>query len=184
MTLLATSLNPLKGFRTQATGLVNALGGIKAGVEGIHATSFGGFKGQMEQLRDGLLPLNDIDKGAGALLNALSKVNEIVTDVNSLDAVGTGFDSFAESMRKFGAALEPVASLETKTGSLLAELRRLPDAVDGLNNINMEQFSTTLGGLAKTLGVLGTIKGGDFKDVSNGIHRLVDAIILYEEKNW
>jgi len=184
ITLLAEALDPLRGFTTQATGLINALSKVSEGVDTVKGTSFGGFHKQMEKLASGLEQLNVIDTKVGATIESLAKIKQIVDDVNKLNVSvkgRSGFDHFKDSILSLTQAFLPLNDIKSTLGSVLRELRRFVATSNSLRGVDMKEFTGSLLGIQRALSSLSNLTVGDFDIIAKSLRVLVKAFVLAGE---
>lgn len=88
---LSTALQPLQGFKTQASGLLSSLRHFTIMAEDFNEfTRFDKFASQIKLLSKSLEPLSGFSTKLGATLNALSQVSTINEQLNSVDFKGFG----------------------------------------------------------------------------------------------
>ena len=129
MKQLSTSLRPLQGFKTQASGLLNSLRHFKTTAEEINEfTDFGRFAFQIKTLANSLTPLSGFNTKLGATLNAL---HELPTISDTLDTVD--FESFGNNIKQLTNSLTPLTTIQTRLGNTLNQLSRFEQVVQQLD---------------------------------------------------
>ena len=129
MKQLSTSLRPLQGFKTQASGLLNSLRHFKSTAEEINEfTGFDRFASQIKILANSLTPLSGFNTKLGATLNALHEL-PVISD--TLDTVN--FESFANDIKQLTNSLTPLTTIQTGLGSTLNQLSRFEQVVQQLD---------------------------------------------------
>lgn len=129
VTALQTALQPLQGFKTQASNLLNALRGFPETARELNEfTNFDTFKTQLGHLKDALEQLNGVNGKLGATIDALTRVNQAA---NSLKAIN--FDTFAGQTEKLKDALGKLSEVHTTLGSTLNGLSRVGTVADELS---------------------------------------------------
>lgn len=181
---LAESIEPLRGFTTQATGLINALGKVQDGVKGVKGTNFTKFPEQMEKLAGGLAKLNVVEAEVGAVIDALSKIKLIVKDVNSLNVPIKGksaFDYLAVSIQNLTNAMMPLNNIKSTLGAVLRELRRFVATANSLKAMDMADFGRSIIQIENALTGLSQLQVGDFDRIARAMRMLVKSFQMLGE---
>ncbi len=130
-TLLSKSLQPLQGFKTQASGLLTSLHGFSETAESFNSfTGFDRLAAQIQTLANALAPLNSVSGKLGATLNALSQITQISNGLG-----GTNFGVLSTQITNLTNALAPLGNLQSKLGSTLNQLSRLKTVAGELNGV-------------------------------------------------
>jgi len=181
---LAEAIEPLRGFTTQATGLVNALGKIQDGVSSVKGTNFTKFPEQMEKLAGGLAKLNIVQAEVGAVIDALSKIKTIVKDVNSLNVQVKGksaFDYLAVSIQNLTTAMMPLNNIKSTLGAVLRELRRFVATANSLKAMDMGAFGQSIIQIQAALTGLSQVQVGEFDRIAKALRTLVNSFKMLGE---
>ena len=129
MKQLSTSLRPLQGFKTQASGLLNSLRHFKRTAEEINEfTGFDRFASQIKTLANSLTPLSGFNTKLGATLNALHELPVISDTLDTVD-----FESFGNNIKQLTNSLTPLTTIQTGLGSTLNQLSRFEQVVQQLD---------------------------------------------------
>lgn len=129
MKQLSTSLRPLQGFKTQASGLLNSLRHFKRTAEEINEfTGFDRFASQIKTLANSLTPLSGFNTKLGATLNALLELPVISDTLDTVD-----FESFGNNIKQLTNSLTPLTTIQTRLGSTLNQLSRFEQVAQQLD---------------------------------------------------
>lgn len=192
---LSTALQPLQGFKTQSTGLINSLRGFKDTAEEFNEfTDFETFSSQIKRLATSLEPLNNISGKLGATLRALEQLPVISQQLQT-----TNFTEFAENIQILTNSLVPLSTVQSKLGSTLNQLSRfsqiaqqlgatmvddkvaanvkaLVAALKPLTEMGKSQLGSFLNQLKKLPEVMQSLSEMNMDDFSAQIQKATDAI--------
>lgn len=192
---LSTALQPLQGFKTQATGLINSLRGFKDTAEEFNEfTDFGAFSSQVRRLATSLEPLNNISGKLGATLRALEQLPMIGQQLQT-----TNFTEFATNIQTLTNSLVPLSTVQSKLGSTLNQLSRfsqisqqlgitmvdtnvatniknLVEALRPLSEMGKSQLGSFLNQLKKLPEIMQSLSDMDMDAFAAQIKRVTDAI--------
>ena len=192
---LSTALQPLQGFKTQATGLINSLRGFKDTAEEFNEfTDFGAFSSQVRRLATSLEPLNNISGKLGATLRALEQLPMIGQQLQT-----TNFTEFATNIQTLTNSLVPLSTVQSKLGSTLNQLSRfsqisqqlgitmvdtnvatniknLVEALRPLSEMGKSQLGSFLNQLKKLPEIMQSLTEIDMDAFAVQIQRVTDAI--------
>lgn len=157
MQKLATALQPLQGFKSQAGGLIGALKGFdQVANELIGFSRFDQFAEQIKHFATSLEPLKTL--GQVDLRSILSPLKELPAVMEALTSVD--LDAFASKIAQVTAALSPLSvALEHVT----SRMKTIPSVV---NKVNTSFVLLARGGLMRTIGKL-TIFGFGLRRIVN-----------------
>lgn len=162
MKSLATALEPLRGFRTQAGSVIVALTSLDEAVETVDDTSLDDFKGNIKELRKALIQLNAVKPTIGSTMQALGQLTEIVSDLDALSVPSgdgtSGFDSFKDNIGKLAEAFGQLNTVKSSVGSTLSQLDRFYDTTVRLNKADITTFTGVVKGVVKALNPLAKLQ--------------------------
>ncbi len=173
MKLLSTSLQPLQGFKTQASGLLSALRHFKTMAEDFNNfTRFDKFASQIKLLANSLEPLSNFSTKLGATLNALTQLPTISEQLKSMD-----FKSFGENIKTLVEGLSPLGDVKSRLGAALNQLSRFGQVIQQLDMVfkNMDVASKILT-LVKVLEPLNTLGKSQLGSILNQLKKLPDIM--------
>ncbi|MEG1619606.1 MAG: hypothetical protein RR335_08610, partial [Eubacterium sp.] len=160
---LATALQPLSGFKTQATGLIGSLQSVKGAFNelgSINTKEFEAFGNQIATLTDKMKPLNVVAGKLGATLKALNSVGDVANTLQSLNEAVSGggetssetrFDKFAQDIERLSQALLPLNGIKSSIGSLINTLTRFTQVGNALESVDFGKFSRSIQQLTSAL---------------------------------
>ncbi len=157
MRKLATALQPLQGFKSQAGGLIDALKGFdQVANDLIGFSRFDQFAEQIKHFVTSLEPLKTL--GQVNLRSILSPLKELPAVMEALTSVD--LDAFAGKIAQVTAALSPLSvALEHVT----SRMKTIPSVV---NKVNTSFVLFARGGLMRTIGKL-TIFGYSLRRIAS-----------------
>lgn len=178
---LAKALQPLSGFKTQASGLIVALSGVGNAIDSLNKiddSEFIDFGKQIETLTEKMKPLNEISGRLGATLRALSSLSGVADTLRTFDeslsdsgkngSIDTRFDAFAKDIERLKQALVPLGDVKSRVGSLINTLSRFTQVSNALESTNFTSFSRNIQLLASSLKPL--------NDISSTAGRTINAL--------
>lgn len=178
---LATALQPLSGFKTQASGLIHALESTKSAfdsLDSIKSDDFTVFGQQIDTLTAKMKPLNEISGRLGATLKALNSVSDVANTLKSLndsvigaDSAATGetrFAVFAKDIERLSKSLAPLTEIKSSVGSLLNTLTRINQASSSLDSVDFTKFAKSIQVLTNALKPL--------SGVTNKVNTTINAL--------
>ena len=192
---LSTALQPLQGFKTQASGLLSSLRHFTIMAEDFNEfTRFDKFASQIKLLSKSLEPLSGFSTKLGATLNALSQVSTINEQLNSVD-----FKGFGEKITTLTQSLSPLSTIQSKLGATLNQLSRfgqvtqqldmvlkevdvsgnilrLVKALEPLTILGKSPLGSILNQLKKLPEIMNQLASIDMDVFANQINRVVTAI--------
>lgn len=198
---LSKSLQPLQGFKSQASGLLNALRSFPETASALNDfDGFDQFGSQLGKLRGALDEISGVNSKLGATLDALTRVNQVSNNLNSID-----FDKFRGQAGSLAGSLEPLQNVNTKLGSTLNNLSRvgtvaqelstalknsdlkgdintLKNALSGLSEIGKNNLGSTVSALKQIPKITASLDAETLKAFSAAIRELTDIIGPLSEK--
>jgi len=169
MKKLSTALQPLQGFKTQASGLLSSLRHFTIMAEDFNSfTRFDKFALQIQLLANSLQPLANFSTKLGATLNALSQVSVISEQLMSVD-----FGAFGGQITALTQSLSPLGTIQSKLGSTLNQLSRFGQVTQQLDMVlKKSNVSDNILELVKALQPLTTIGKSQLGSVLNQLKKL------------
>jgi hypothetical protein len=192
---LSTALQPLQGFKTQASGLLSSLRHFTIMAEDFNEfTRFDKFASQIKLLANSLEPLNNFSTKLGATLNALAQLPNISEQLESVN-----FESFIEKISTLTDSLSPLGTIQSRLGAALNQLSRfgqvtqqldmvfkdidvsenilkLVKALEPLSTLGKSQLGSTLNQLKKLPEIMGKLAAVDMDAFANQINKVVSAL--------
>lgn len=150
---LSRKLQPLQGFKSQASNLLNALRGFPEAARELNEfTDFDAFKTQLGTLKGALEQLNGVNGKLGATIDALTRVNQAANSLKAID-----FKSFNKQVGDLKDALDKLSGVKATLGSTLNGLSRVGVVANELAktmanttlNKDIETLKDALNGLTK-----------------------------------
>jgi len=139
MQLLADSLQPLSNISTKLGATLNALSQVSTINKNLDSVDFDAFGLKITTLTQSLTPLGSIHSKLGATLNQLSRFGQVT---QQLDMV-LRESNVSLNIQMLVKALEPLTTLGKSTlGSILNQLKKLPEVMSQLSSIDMDAFTT------------------------------------------
>lgn len=189
---LTTALQPLSGYKTQATGLINALKGIDQAVGNLNAIDSAEFKefgDQITILTEKIKPLNEISGKLGATLKALGSVGQVASGLRELNSAisspnggvtaDTGFSAFARDIQKLSDSLRPLQEIKSSLGATINALTRFQQVANSLSGTDFSKFSGSVKQLTDALMPLADIGKSNLNSALNAIkkvHEVADSL--------
>lgn len=166
---LSTTLQPLQGFRTQASSLLNALRSFPETAAALNNfTDFSGFAAQVQTLANSLTPLSNVNSRLGATLDAMSRVSQVS---NSLSSVN--FNNFSAQVTSLTGALTPLQEVNSRLGSTLNNLSRLGTVAQELNTtMNSTSLAGDINRLVTALSGLNAIERSNLGSIVNQLRSI------------
>lgn len=155
---LAVALQPLGGFKSQAGGLINALGRVGKTMEHLgNLQGIDSFAGQVERLSEALDPFADFKTHLGATLDSLSELSLVL---DQLESAAPRMDDFAKNIMSLTQALKPMEEVDSKLGAVLNQLSRLAQVTQQVNEAfkDVPRMGQQIKGLAEALEPLSEVK--------------------------
>ncbi len=195
MKQLSTALQPLQGFKTQASGLLSALRHFTLMADDFNNfVKFDKFASQIKLLANSLEPLNNFSTKLGATLNALAQLPNISEQLESVN-----FESFIEKISTLTDSLSPLGTIQSRLGAALNQLSRfgqvtqqldmvfkdidvsenilkLVKALEPLSTLGKSQLGSTLNQLKKLPEIMGKLAAVDMDAFANQINKVVSAL--------
>lgn len=198
---LSGALQPLQGWRSQASSVLNALNGFPDAANALN--EFGGFDAfgeKVQLLAEKMKPLGEVRSKLGATLDALTRVSQVSEGLKSVN-----FDNFGDQTRSLGEALGQLNGVDTKLGSTLNNLSRvgsvanelatamrgstlkhdikeLANALSGLNKIQKTNLGSIVNQLAKIPEVTKSLNPAVLDEFAIAIERLTGIVGPLAEK--
>lgn len=166
---LSKSLQPLQGFKTQASGLLTALRGFPETAAALNDFSgFDKFSAQVQTLAGSLAPLGNVNSKLGSTIDAMSRVSQVA---NSLDAVD--FSNLSSQITSLANALTPLQNVNSKLGSTLNNLSRVGTVSRELSSaMSSATLSGDINKLVDALSGLNRIEKGNLGAVINQLKKI------------
>jgi predicted nucleic acid-binding Zn-ribbon protein len=170
---LSSSLQPLQGFKTQATGLISALRHFKTTAEDFNEfTRFDKFASQIKLLAESLKPLSNFNTKLGATLNALTQLPATSEQLETVN-----FNSFGEKITSLSQSLSPLGTIQSKLGATLNQLTRFGQVTQQLDMVLRESdVSENILNLVKALEPLSTLGKSNLGSTLNQLKKLPEII--------
>lgn len=151
---LSKSLQPMQGFKTQASSLLTALRVFPETAAALNGfTDFGQFSAQVQTLAGSLTPLSTVNSKLGATIDAMTRVTQVSNSLGSIN-----FGTFSSQVASLAGALTPLQDVNSKLGATLNNLSRVGTVAQELS---ATMKTTTLSGdinkLASSLSGLNAI---------------------------
>ena len=128
---LSTALQPLQGFKTQASGLLSSLRHFTIMAEDFNEfTRFDKFASQIKLLAESLKPLSNFNTKLGATLNALTQLPATSEQLETVN-----FKSFGEKITSLSQSLSPLGTIQSKLGATLNQLTRFGQVTQQLDMV-------------------------------------------------
>ena len=177
MKKLSTALQPLQGFKTQASGLLSSLRHFTIMAEDFNSfTRFDKFALQIQLLANSLQPLANFSTKLGATLNALSQVSVISEQLMSVD-----FGAFGGQITALTQSLSPLGTIQSKLGSTLNQLSRFGQVTQQLDMVLKESnVSDNILALVRALEPLTTMGKSQLGSVLNQLKKLPEVVTQLE----
>ena len=138
---LANSLTPLSGFNTKLGATLNTLHELPVISDTLDTVDFESFGNNIKQLTNSLTPLTTIQTGIGSTLNQLSRFEQVVQQLD----VAFQDTKVADNILKLVEAFKPLTTLGKSTlGSMLNQLRKLPEIMEQLSKLDMNALSAQI----------------------------------------
>lgn len=172
--LLASSLQPLKGFKTQAGSLISALQHFTKTADEINKyTNFDKFHSQMELLGKSLSPLAGFRTKLGTTLNSLERIPEVSEKLDGADMTALGVQ-----LLDLVEAIEPLSQIEgTKLRTVADHLDRFADVFPKVKeSLGDESFGPRIDQLVKALAPLQEIQVGKLGVVTGQLKRFSETL--------
>lgn len=166
---LSKSLQPLQGFKSQASSLLNALRGFPETAAALNNfTDFGQFAAQVQTLSNSLAPLSTVNSKLGATIDAMTRVTQVSNSLGTVD-----FTSFTTQVGSLVAALKPLETVNTKLGSTLNSLSRVGTVAQELSaTMSSTTLSADINQLATALSGLNSIQKGNLGSVVSQLKKI------------
>ena len=172
--LLASSLQPLEGFKTQAGSLISALRHFTKTADEINKyTNFDKFRSQMELLGESLSPLAGFRTKLGTTLSSLERIPEVSEKLDGADMTALGVQ-----LLDLVEAIEPLSQIEgTKLRTVANHLDRFADVFPKVKEaLGDESFGPRIDQLVKALAPLQEIQVGKLGVVTGQLKRFSEAL--------
>jgi hypothetical protein len=170
---LSTALQPLQGFKTQASGLLSSLRHFTIMAEDFNEfTRFDKFASQIKLLAESLKPLSNFNTKLGATLNALTQLPATSEQLETVN-----FKSFGEKITSLSQSLSPLGTIQSKLGATLNQLTRFGQVTQQLDMVLKESdVSENILNLVKSLEPLSTLGKSNLGSTLNQLKKLPEII--------
>lgn len=177
--ILATGLEPLRGFTTQATGLINSLSKLDQTVASVNDIEYDNFRHQIRLLASSLEQLNVVETKVGATIAALEKIKTVAEDLNNLNSVAngsSGFDRFKTNIDSLAMSFTSLSNIKSSLGAVLKELRRFVETANTLNQTDIGRFAIAMSDIRNALQSLESLSLGDFGGIARSLRTLTLSV--------
>jgi len=145
---LSDSLKPLADVRTQLGATLKHLSDVPKIMGELEDLSFDEFAIKVRGLADSLEPLGNIQSKLGSTLNQLSRFSQVT---QQLDEAFTSAN-FEDNIIRLVSALKPLMEIgKSNLGSILNQLRKIPEIMDSLAKADMDVFADQMERVARAM---------------------------------
>ena len=135
---LSDSLKPLANVKTQLGATLKHLSDVPRIMGELEDLNFDEFAIKVRELADSLEPLGKIQSKLGSTLNQLSRFSQVT---QQLDETFTSAN-FEDNIIRLVSALAPLMEIgKSNLGSILNQLRKIPEIMDSLAKADMSVFA-------------------------------------------
>jgi hypothetical protein len=145
---LSDSLKPLADVRTQLGATLKHLSDVPNIMGKLEDLNFDEFAIKVRGLADSLEPLGNIQSKLGSTLNQLSRFSQVT---QQLDETFTSAN-FENNIIRLVSALTPLMEIgKSNLGSILNQLRKIPEIMDSLAKADMDVFADQMERVARAM---------------------------------
>ena len=145
---LSDSLKPLADVRTQLGATLKHLSDVPKIMGELEDLNFDEFAIKVRGLADSLEPLGNIQSKLGSTLNQLSRFSQVT---QQLDETFTSAN-FEDNIIRLVSALTPLMEIgKSNLGSILNQLRKIPEIMDSLAKADMDVFADQMERVARAM---------------------------------
>jgi hypothetical protein len=145
---LSDSLKPLAGVKTQLGATLKHLSDVPKIMGELEDLNFDEFAIKVRGLADSLEPLGNIQSKLGSTLNQLSRFSQVT---QQLDETFTSAN-FEDNIIRLVSALKPLMEIgKSNLGSILNQLRKIPEIMDSLAKADMSVFADQMERVARAM---------------------------------
>ena len=145
---LSDSLKPLADVRTQLGATLKHLSDVPKIMGELEDLNFDEFAIKVRGLADSLEPLGNIQSKLGSTLNQLSRFSQVT---QQLDETFTSAN-FEDNIIRLVSALKPLMEIgKSNLGSILNQLRKIPEIMDSLAKADMDVFADQMERVARAM---------------------------------
>ena len=145
---LSDSLKPLADVKTQLGATLKHLSDVPKIMGELEDLSFDEFAIKVRGLADSLEPLGNIQSKLGSTLNQLSRFSQVT---QQLDETFTSAN-FEDNIIRLVSALKPLMEIgKSNLGSILNQLRKIPEIMDSLAKADMDVFADQMERVARAM---------------------------------
>lgn len=145
---LSDSLKPLADVKTQLGATLKHLSDVPRIMGELEDLNFDEFAIKVRGLADSLEPLGNIESKLGSALNQLSRFSQVT---QQLDETFTSAN-FEDNIIRLVSALAPLMEIgKSNLGSILNQLRKIPEIMDSLAKADMSVFADQMERVARAM---------------------------------
>lgn len=145
---LSDSLKPLADVRTQLGATLKHLSDVPKIMGELEDLNFDEFAIKVRGLADSLEPLGNIRSKLGSTLNQLSRFSQVTQQLDEAFASA----NFEDNIIRLVSALAPLMEIgKSNLGSILNQLRKIPEIMDSLAKADMGVFADQMERVARAM---------------------------------